>query len=152
MAIVEGLRIFHHDGLEGPFPGTLLPDAPDSFHGQMQRLVFGNSQCLSHHLTAGDATSLRLYANPAQDFNGELNIEVTQVFRQRDGALGRDRFFEGTLQATAVNLLPPLGESLGDGLSPPIELIPYEFESAEVDRAGLRELDVILQHGTGACA
>ena len=26
-----------------------------------------------------------------------------------------------------------LGESLGDGLAPPIEFIPYEFESAEVD-------------------
>ena len=98
MALGNGFRIFHHDGLEGFFPDALFPDAPHGFRGQTQCFVFGSGQRISHHLTAGDATSLRQYSNPAQDFNGELNIEVTQVFRQRDGALGRYWLNDGTLQ------------------------------------------------------
>ena len=94
VAFGDGLHLFQQLGLEGLFPGALVPDAPDGPFGMGNLLVATCFSNLPNHLchdVAAGGSAPRLYANPVQDRNGELNIDVAHEPGRCDGAVGRDR-------------------------------------------------------------
>ena len=112
-AVGDGLRMLPQDGFERLFPDTRFPDARRRLFGKgdLAAICYSNPlQRLCHDATAGDARAPRLYANPAEELNDELDLGVAHALGRRDGAMKRDGILGRTSAEPASSLVPPPGE------------------------------------------